>query len=76
MNLDFVDLKKKKLNCQPWSTASHHIHDRHVAFLFMSQYWNKKLKKKNACEFLFSSHHNTKLQLNDKNIRTHTPMKL
>ena len=45
-------------------------------FPFYGPILENKNKQKNDCEFLFSSHHNTKLQLSDKNIRTHTPLKL
>ena len=46
-----------------------HVCDRHVRFLIT---WNGIGKyNKMFRYFLFSSYHNTKLQLSDKNISTH-----
>ena len=50
--------------------ASHHVRDRHVGFLFARSGIGKY--KKISRYFLFSSYHNTKLQLSDKNINQHT----
>ena len=50
--------------------ACHHTRDRHVGFLFT---WSSIGKyNKMSRYFLFSSFQNIKLQLNDKNISTHT----
>ena len=50
--------------------ASHRTFDRHVGFLSA---WRGIIRKhkKMPQNFLFSSYHNTKLQLSDKNISTH-----
>ena len=49
--------------------ASHHTCDRHVGFLFTRSSIEKYNK---MCYFLVSSYHNTKLQLSEKNISTHS----
>ena len=50
--------------------ASHRIRDRHVGFLFPQSDIGKHNKM--SQNFSFSLYHNTKLQLSDKNISTHT----
>ena len=51
-----------------------HTRDRHVGFQFTSEGIGKSDKMYHY--FLFSSYHNTKLQPSDKNINTHTRMKI
>ena len=54
--------------------ARHHTQDHHVGFLFTQSSIRKYNKM--SCYFLFSSYHNTKLQLSDKNIiSTHIRLK-
>ena len=50
--------------------ASHHTCYRHVGFLFTQSGIGRYNKM--SCYFLFISYHNTKLQLSDKNISTHS----
>ena len=47
--------------------ASRHTHDRHVGFSFAHGKHNKMF-----LFYLFSAYRITKLQLNDKNISTHS----
>ena len=54
--------------------ASHHTSDHHLGFLSARNGIGKCNKM--AHYFLFSSYNNTKLQLSDKNISTHTLLKL
>ena len=53
--------------------TSYHTRDRHVGFLFARDGIGKYNKMSH--NFLFSSYHNTKLQLRDKNISTHNRLK-
>ena len=54
--------------------ASHHTCDHHVGFLFALPSIKKHNKMSHNC--LFSSHHNTKSQLSDKVISTHTSVEI
>ena len=53
--------------------ASHHTHNPHVGFLFPQSGIGKH--NEIGQNFSFSSYHNTKLQLCDKNISIHTRVK-
>ena len=57
----------------PANFASHHTRDRHVGFLFPQSGIVKHNKM--SQNFSFSSYQNTKLQVSDKNISTHTWVK-
>ena len=50
--------------------ASHHTRDRHVGFFFAPDGIGKQNKM--SYFFFLNLYHNTKLQLSDKNITTHT----
>ena len=55
------------------NSASHNIRDLHVGFLSLQ--FDIEKHNKMSQNFSFSSYRNTKIQLRDKNISTHTWMK-
>ena len=61
-----VQIESFHLTSYQANFASHHTRDRHIGFLFTKSGIGKYNRM--ACYFLFSSYHNVKFQLNDKNI--------
>ena len=63
--IEYFHVTSYEANC-----ASHHTRDVHVGFLYLQSGIGKPNKM--SKNFSFISYHNTKLQLSDKNISTHT----
>ena len=69
----FAPIKSFHVTSFQANFASHHTRDRHVGFLSPQSDIGKHNKM--SQNFLFSSFHNTKVQLSNKNISKHTRVK-